>query len=323
MAEDEQDDLFDWAGVPELLLTFGDSGLGKTTDLAYLYPNGLFIAAVADGIRAGANVTGIRLRSDQVVEVRDLTGAFAVFRQVRDAQRAQGRKLYPGVGMDDLSILAVNELRRMQQSGDYDTKKANKYDMQIWVDLGQTMADLFSFIRYDLDMGVGVTSHKKEPGDSQGTFYKGGPDMPFKKLIRLVPHLATASYLCSIDSSVKGEHKGIYQCDQPSHEWHMKCRLGWTGQLPMNMAEICRQAPNPRPIPRHPDVDWIEPWVKGVFNALIEGKSGVAESLAEKLAVKKPNAPKQHIDWIMRDAIARVLLKKKRDGGTLASRWGV
>jgi hypothetical protein len=319
----DDDLMMDWANVPVLALTFGDAGIGKTTDMVFTMPGALFLASATDNIRSAGTVMGVNFRRDQIVEVRTLSDCFPPLMAILD-QRQRGETVrYTGVVPDDVSMLAANELAVMQASGKYKTKKEGSYDRQIWSDLATTLADLIGLIRYDLELPAGVTAHARAGEDHDGQFEKGGPDMPAKKMIRRLPHAATCSYRCTIDSTYKGEHKGIYDATHPSFDWHTKCRNGWNGMLPMNLAECLRNAPLPTVVPRHPDVAWIEPWVKGAHQALMEGKSGVAEAIDAKLNQLRAGTIRQHRDWIIRDAIARTILVKKKNETTLSSRWGV
>lgn len=313
------------SSVPVLNLVYGEAGGGKTTDAIYSMSGALFLPVHADAIRSSATTCGVRLRPDQVVPCKTLSASIAVLLSVRQHQDAAGVKLYTGAVCDDLTLQAKNELRAMQSSGAYNTKKEGSYDRQIWTDLMGRLADLTDLMRYDLGVHALFNAHRKGPQDVDGVFWKGGPDMPAKSMVKDVPHLASSVYQSAIDSSWPGDWKGVYRCNL-STEWHMKCRLGWqqSAILPMNIAELMRQAaPVSFVVPRHEDVAWIEPFVKGATSALLDGKKGVAELLEKKLLVKRPNAPRAHLDWIMRDATARAYLVRLRSGGTLASRWGV
>lgn len=311
------------ASVPALMLVYGDAGVGKTTDTLFSFSSALFLPVHEDAIRAAATTCGYRLRKDQVVPCRTLSDSLGVLLKVRQAQRAAGRVFYPAFVVDDVSQQAKNELRTMQQGGKYNTKKEGAYDRAIWGDLMGTLQDVADVMRYDLGGHAVLNAHRKQPAeDDKGIFTKGGPDMPARSMVKDVPHLATSVYRAKIDPTWPGEHKGVYECRLES-DWHMKCRLGWRGVLPMNLAELLRTSPLEFDIPRHEDVAWIEPLVKAATKLLLAGEKGVAEKVEKKVGEKWPNAPRVHIDWIMRDAVARSFLLRQRTGGSLASRWGV
>lgn len=293
--------------TPIVTIGYGVSGHGKTLDLVYSFPNALFIPINEDSVRGSDTVCGYTLRQDQVVPCWTLSTALALLVQVRDEQRKQGRILYPQVVVDDLSMLAKHQLKAMKDSGRY--TEGSGFNYSLWTDLADMITDFITLARHELGADVAINAHERPPENKDGVSTMGGPLLPSRKLTAEIPHAATSVYRTGIE---KGREPwvGVYKNDPSNRSWYMKCRLNYTGTIPMNMAELWRGAGHH--VGRHPDLAWMEPYVKAVALKLSEGEKlkTVGKKVVDRLSDKDP----RHIRWVLRDGIDRHLaLKSRRD----------
>jgi hypothetical protein len=157
--------------------------------------------------------------------------------------------------------------------------------------------------------------HKASPGvnAATGEFYKGGPEVPGKKLSRLLPHLADTCVRCgtSTDRDVY-PWPGVWECEPPDPNYHVGDRHGLRGQAPMNTGEFLRTFCG-YPIRRAPGLEWMEDAVESVAAALASGAE--KRPLLDKLAAQGTARgwSVQHVRWVWRDGYDRAAFRKMKE----------
>src|SRR3954469_3684344 len=95
---------------PILALVYAESGMGKTADTIYAFPNALFIAAPG-ALNSAVGLVGLA-KNPVRVDAADLDEAIAV------CQEYASKKDAPiAVVVDDLSLLVQRTVMRMEQKG--------------------------------------------------------------------------------------------------------------------------------------------------------------------------------------------------------------
>lgn len=304
--------------APPVVIAYGDSGKGKTTDLLYSFPNALFIPIHADALRPSETVCGYRPRPDQVQPQRRLSQAIGLLTQVANAQKREGRQFYPQVVVDDLSLLADGEELAMDQSGKY--PKAGDGAYRKWGDIRALVQEFCDIARHEMGCTVAMNAHPRASTVDKKTGQKfiGGPKLPSKTLTGAIPFIATEVYQVGIEPGRK-PYPTVYQVYPADTDWATKSRLNYFGRFPMNMAELLRQANAGQFAPRHPGLEWTEAWVEAVAQKVAAGesRSSIFKRVSEHPQLAGKNS--QHIAWILRDGFDRADIRKMRSNSVLSA----
>jgi len=287
-------------GEPAVVVAYGPSGVGKTTDLLYSLPSAFFIAQKG-ALKPFRAVVG--LTSVWQAEARTLDDAIALTEQI--ARLPAEKRPYAVVG-DDLSLLADNTLAAMEESGKY---KGNGFKM--WGDLRKKVQRFANIARWDAGIHTVLNSHEQAPfTDDAGTFWRGGPRLPSKKLSAIIPHVADTVLKGRLDSLRTGvPWQGVYDCFL-SESWLMKDRHGHHGEgIPMNVGELLRSAGYTLPYA----APWMATWVDRVARSLEAGKAMPRVRSAVIKALEGKATPFQ-IRSVLRDGIDRNDFRKLRAG---------
>ena len=277
---------------------YGPSGLGKTTDLLYSFPNGLFIAPPG-ALKPAHHVVGHVPQSVEAATIMDATAIVAKLAK----SNPEG---FNAVIVDDFSLLSESTVAALE-------KKHSGF--KLW---GAVRDAVLAFRDTSRHAGLHVvlTAHESAPRTMNGTFIRGGPRLPG----RLPEDLPTA---CDIvlraaqDSTRRGWH-ACYRCTVDDTQWVSKDRHGVTpDRAPMNLGEILRMAGYP--LTRAPGLEWQEELVEAISNLLVAGSLPMGTSADERSIVaeavelaREATHNELHIRWMLRDALDRAALKRAR-----------
>jgi len=289
-AKTDSPSLYD--GAMAVVANYGPSGIGKTVDQLYSFPNGYFLSPPG-ALKPAHHVVGY---------VPDSDGGEA--KTIMDATKkvieiAKGRK-YDAVIVDDFSLLAENTVNVLE-------KKLSGF--KLWGAIRDYVLEFRDTARR-CGMHVVMTAHESTPRTTNGTFVRGGPRLPG----RLPEDLPTACDLvlrAAFDQSRRGWH-AHYRCTIDDPNWVTKDRHGVTpDKAPMNTAEILREAGYH--IARAPGLEWQENIVSVLADALVETPNEQKALMAEAAAMCADHTDSDlHVRWVMRDALDRSLLKLAR-----------
>lgn len=300
-------------GVPPVVIVYGDSGRGKTTDALWSFPGALYIPIHKDALRPSETTCGYALKPDQVQPQRRLTQATGLLMQIANAQKKEGRLFYPEIVVDDLSLLMSAELRAMEESGRYPKKGDGAF--RKWSDLGALLQEFCDVARHEVGAAVIINAHPRaaETDRTTGMYYMGGPSLPSRKLTVYIPFIATSVYQVGMDSS-RLMWPGVYRSN-PDGAWLRKCRLGYNGELPMNLGELFRGAGIS--VSRHPGLPWQEEYVQAIAEHVLSGASprDAGKRAIEQLA----GQPSAVVGWTIRDGLDRAAIRQIRSVGVLSA----
>jgi hypothetical protein len=279
---------------PAVVVVYGPSGMGKTTDALFSFPMGLFFA-LPGALKPALRVVGWDPHAaGQVVPVADMHTAVSALRQVKPG-------VFDAVIVDDLSLLAE---RTMQQLEIKHNGSRNKFAM--WDELRDTVIKFREAAR-ECGLHVVLNTHERQPETHDGTFFRGGPALPSKTLTERIPHIADTVLRAASDPTTPGQWKGVYKCEPANPQWVMKDRHGCCPPTcPQNLGEILRMAGYS--IRRRPELEWQEDWVEWVATQLASGAP--EKKVMEELNAQFAEADPLHLRWVRRDGRHRFLLRK-------------
>jgi len=204
------------------------------------------------------------------------------------------------------SIWARHELYQMVGDGVF----------RFWGDLRNKVQTLALYTR-----GIGAfpcfNAHRCTPRSDKDGFWKGGPELPSKKLVKAIPHAADVVYKAEAEVSRKGQNfwTGVYRCEPEDPSYHMKDRHGYRGVVPMNLGELLRAVGYQ--LPRLPALQWQETVADTIVEQRAEGLAvkDVVTHWADKLNGK---VHKLHIRWSIRDGLDRYTIQNMREDSIFA-----
>jgi len=291
-------------GEPAVIITYADSGTGKSSDLIASFP-GACVLAQKGALKPVVGVFGLPRDSLWTVEIRTLYDAISLAQQI--AQLPVDKRP-PALGIDDLSLLAGNTLTAMKASGKYGR---NPY--ALWGDLRDLVQTLGNVCRWDAGIHVVINGHEQAPYTADdGTFHKGGPRLPSKALTAMIPYVAD-TVLRGRKADATAPRKGspwqaVYDCEF-SDRWILKDRHGMYGLgLPMNLSEWLRAVGYV--IPRARGLEWQSAWVQLIAESLHAGNDIAKVKAAAIERLQAAGHDPRHIRWALRDGIDRAAFWK-------------
>lgn len=273
-----------------MVMTYGGSGSGKTTDCGYSFPNGLFIAA-RGALQSVRHTCGY---SPATVEATTIDDATATLLSVTK----QGGK-YDAIIIDDFSFLAEQTMSVFE-------KKTSGFTL--FKKLRDSIINFRNAARY-ANAHVVLNCWAQAPktrGD--GSYVRGGP-MLSGNLPEQMPAMCDLVLQCAEDHG-RQPWKGTYKCEFSS-QYVMKDRFGLCYTMspaPMNLGEILRTAGYE--ISRLSTLPWQEEVVEKFSRELEASQDifGTANTLYGQLLQKgvDPKAAR----WTLRDALDRMTIRR-------------
>jgi hypothetical protein len=270
-------------------LIYGPSGIGKTTDCGYSFPNGLFLAAPG-ALQPIQSLCGYKPSRVDATTLQDATKLLSNI----DTER------HDAFIVDDFSYLAELTFAKLE-------KRYNGFTL--WGKLRDIILGFRDAARY---AKVHVILNCWEQGPKtkpDGSRVRGGP-MLSGKLPEQLPAMC--------DLVLRGGHEplrkpwpGVLRCF-PDPNYVMKDRLNTArvcDPAPMNLGELLRASG--LDVSRHQDLDWQEEVVSQASSQLISeagNDADIANGWYQKLLEKgiSPNAAR----WTLRDALDRAVIDR-------------
>ena len=279
-----------WADEPVVVMTYGPSGVGKTTDMGYSFPRALFIAApgALTSIRSVCGYEPTRVWVDTLSEATDLIEA------------ASGK--YQTVVIDDFSFLAEQTFSTLEK----------KYSgFRLWGELRDTALTFRDKARMS---GVNVVFNCWEQPPKikhDGARVRGGP-MLSGRLPEQIPALCDV-VLRAVHEPGNQPWPAVYRCSADPN-YVMKDRFDIASiadPVPMNLAEILRAAG--LKVPRLPDFPKQEAEVEAIASSLTGSVKDDTELLNEIYAsLVQSGTPVPVARWTLRDSLDRAVLRRAR-----------
>jgi hypothetical protein len=282
---------------PVLGLSYGPSGIGKTTDTGLSFPNALFIAAPG-ALQSVKNVAGYTPLVENATTIPDVTKMINTIASYR-AKGADTK--IDAIVADDFSYLAEQTFAQLE-------KKFNGF--RLWGELRDAIIEFRNAAR-NAKVHIIVNCWEQPPKDKMGGGrVKGGP-MLSGNLPEQVPAMFDMVLRCGLDPMRK-PWPGIYQCVADPN-YIMKDRLNIASAAhpaPMNMAELIRAAGYE--VSRLPALAWQEEIVSKVSAQMVADGAARDKDTANAVfsdLIKNSVSP-AHARWTLRDAMDRTVIRR-------------
>jgi len=277
--------------VPAFVCVYGPSGIGKSTDTGYAFPNAIFLAAPG----ALKSVSALCGYTPTQMPVQTIDDATAAIRQVREA----GGGGFDGVVVDDFSFLAE------QTMSAYDKRYSG---FKLFGAMRESAIRFRNEARY-ASLTVALSCWLKPPRvRDDGTRIRGGPDLT-GKLPEQLPAMCDLVLRGAWDAQRK-PWGGIYKVSGGSDYVGKDRDHGTPSPAPMNLGEILRH--NGYTISRLAILPWQEGAVETIATALLAGDPKDDRKLLEEgyAALAAQGHDPRHVRWTIRDAWDRAALRR-------------
>lgn len=267
---------------------YGPSGIGKSVDLGYSFPNALFVAAPG-AMHSIRSVCGYSPHSIQIPTIMEATKLLPEL-----------SKQFDQIVFDDFSFLCE------QTSSVLESKWKG---FQFWGKLRDTVIDFRNECRYTKFKVVAISCWEKPPKhNNEGARIRGGMDLP-SKMPEQVPALCDM-VLRAMHEPQRVPWPSAYHC-YVAGDYAMKDRFDIVPRItpaPMNFGEILRAAGIE--IPRHESLPDQEADVSAIADSLsgdIRKDSGTINEVYKALVDR--GTPISAARWTMRDAMDRSVIR--------------
>lgn len=285
------------ANEPFVVLTYGPSGIGKTTDMGYSFPTALFVAAPG-ALNSIQSVCGYTPNRTEVTTIEQAT------RLVIEAGKS-GK--YDTVVIDDFSFLAEQTFSALEKSYS---------GFKLW---GQLRDHTLEFRNQSRYAGVNVVLNAWEQGPKtkhDGSRLRGGPQLS-GKLPEQIPAMCDL-VLRAVHDPSRQPWPTVYRCsNDPSYV--MKDRFNVASVIdpaPMNLAELLRASG--RYVARHPQLGDQQEQQVAAIAAQLQGSPADADKVNQfyRALIENGTTP-QVARWTLRDAVDRAVIRESQKAASL------
>ena len=272
-----------------VVLTYGPSGVGKTTDQGYSFPRGLF-AAAPGALTSLKQVCGY---IPAKVDIKTIEEATTLLREVKGK--------YRWMIIDDFSFMAEQTFGRLERTHN---------GFKLWGALRETMLRFRDAARY-AEVNVVMNAWEQAPRlDHKKNQVRGGP-MLSGRLPEQVPAMSDLVMRACYDPS-RSPWPAVYRC-YLDPAWAMKDRFNVAircDPAPMNLGEILRASGVT--VERHPDLPEQEAWVEKLCAKFSELETAELASTVNAVYAGfiEKGMPETAARWTLRDALDRMTIRK-------------
>lgn len=280
---------------PVVVLTYGPSGVGKTTDMGYSFPKALFLAAPG-ALNCIESTCGYTPERHFVATIPEAT---AIIEMVGESEK------YDTVVIDDFSFMAEQTFAALE------AQKFNGF--RLWGKLRDQTIEFRNKSRY---CGVNVILNCWEQGPKvkdNGQRVKGGP-MLSGRLPEQIPALCDI-VVRAVYEERREPWPGAYRC-KLDPDWVMKDRFNVAYRVdpcPMNLGELIRATSGVQPQRLWDDqeeqVDALVFGDEPVFTGIPADDRENANEVYRALVGSGQSVTRAR--WTIRDALDRALIRRE------------
>jgi hypothetical protein len=286
-----------------ILLTYGRSKTGKTTDAICTVPDGLFLTPAPGGLAPSLMLTGgLPIREERVNSIRRAT---AIVKKPETPR---------WLVIDDFSILAERSQVQHEANGlgGWDLWGALKNDVQ---QLREAVLARKAILI--------LTCHENGPAVKDGKgFVPGAPRMPSRAMTEAMPHVANLVLHVVMEGfATDSPWTGRYKVDPTDNQWITGDRYAvMPTATHMSLREMLKWAKawgHDVPIPPRPAaLTWMDDAIEKLSAAIRNPQAGLTspEAIGQALRGAFPNADPRHLRWVHHDAAAHAHLRTKGVG---------
>jgi hypothetical protein len=285
------------ADEPFVVLTYGPSGIGKTTDMGYSFPTALFLAApgALSSIQTVCGYTPTRRYVETIQQATELI------------QEMGKTRKHNTVVIDDFSFMAEQTFSELE-------KKHTGFT--VWSKMRDVALRFRDISRY-AGINVVLNAWEQPPKNrTDGSRVRGGPQLS-GKLPESIPALCDM-VLRAVHEPQRQPWPAAYICNTDPN-YVMKDRFNiatLASPAPMNLAELLRA--RGKYVARHPDHSDQEEMVA----TIAEGLSGspqedhpLLNDIFTKL-LERGRSPYE-VRWLLRDAVDRATIRLASEAASL------
>lgn len=277
-----------------LICTYGPSGIGKTVDMGYSFPNAIFLAAPG----ATTPIATVCGYTPKVLAASTIEHAIQVITELGELRRTKA-DAPDTVVIDDFSFMSEQTLLGLERQG------ARGWDL-----FGQlkNIGLLFRDHARLSNLRIVFNCWEQAPKTKQsGEYVRGGPQLA-GKLIEAIPAMSDCVYRAKHEPE-REPWPAAYHCTS-TPGWVQKCRLNIGYQIspgPLNLAEYLRASGIP--VSRHPEIkeDVVEALSEKLTGQLTEEDRKIIDESYRRLIEAKMRP--EFAKWHLRDAIDRSTIR--------------
>lgn len=275
--------------VSVFALVYGQSGLGKSTDMAATFPNALFVARPG-GMQSAQSFLGIGVAEAHVRTLEEVINLIGYAKQ----------RGHDAIVVDDLSLLAESTERDLDatMATEGNRNKFAKYNVLNGLAASLREQGRFAGIHF------ACNAHERVAGtDAKGASRNGGPKLPSWNMGDSIVHEASLVLRVAKDAQRTQQWQTVYDC-QHERMWVGKDRLTATAtRSPHNMRAILTAGGYT--LSRAPGLEWQDDVALAVAQKAADGQetADIVALLWPKLVGNAGFDPR-HVAWAIRDGLA-------------------
>lgn len=311
-----------WTEPPALLVS-GESGSGKTVTYLKAFVNFAVVLQLPGAARGWNKVLGLppdKIRIKTVTHIgmaRRLIGSMVEHNEAIKKGTKAGRPIL-AVIPDDLSLLASATFRRLRAK--IGRKDNFWFHEQLKSEIGAFVHDCKT-----AGMFVAANAHLSPPGTGDdGRPYKGGPGMPVKSLVGVVPYTFDTSTRVGIEDLDRKPWPSVLLTDLPTGSYHCKDRHNTFREVsPLNIRELLLQAEYN--LPRFPGLEWqdkVSEDIAGMLAAADDPSTRFTELWSKKMEKLRDAQTDRnavlHWRWAMEDGRDRFEIRRAGEASLYA-----
>jgi hypothetical protein len=271
-------------------LVYGPSGLGKTTDCGFSFPNAYFLAAPG-ALKSIESMCGYSPPGANIKTIPEAIKVLQIFGK-------EGK--YKTLVIDDFSFMAEQTFSWLE------AKKMTGF--KLWGEMRDLAIEFRNESRYS-GMNVVLNCWEQPPKVTpEGAKIRGGPMLP-GKLPEQIPALCDI-VLRAMPDSKRQPHPVVYRC-MPDPSYSMKDRNSIADRVdpaPMNIGEILRAGGEDLGPRRWPEQeDQVEKFSQLFTGVVAEDKEKANQTFR---ALRSAGMSIHQTRWTIRDALDRALIRR-------------
>lgn len=294
--------------TPTVLATiFGRPKNRKTSDALAAFPSALAIGVPSALSLVAENELGFtpRVHPNPPQILPDL---ITMLQNLAESGRAQE---FGAVIIDDASHICRRSMLHWEEVSPV-SRSGRKDKFWQYQQLAKHLLTLAGLARH-IGVHMVMTFHERQSGmNADGAFCPGGPDVPSRNQIEVIPSWCDITVRAKIDRDYPDPwFPTIYYCDPSDPEWVTGDRNGVCyDKTPGNLREILNASASPYHLRRLEGLEWQDDIAEQVAVSIVGGQA--PRDVVQDAAAANANFDPRHLRWACQDGIARGVLRLRR-----------
>lgn len=294
---------------PVFAINYGVSGVGKSTDMIYAFPDNAIIFGERNAVRAPArSVVGVEIADSNIIQPNRIEDASDYIEKNHESLRKRG--IIAAIA-DDFSLLAQNTFDHYEREQAKTGKKDGYFVINSLVDEIHRFRNVCR--RASIHVFVNAHDGPRHLNKNSGRYINGGPKLPGQIQEDIGQAFDVVLHVVRNPTRPVG-FKAEFHCGVDS-DYTTKDRLNIVdGVMPFNTAEYLRAAGYE--IPRACGLEWMEPVVEHFATFIVTlGQNIVNPQVMLQVgnemraALAQKTSDPRHVNWVIRDAYDRAFIR--------------